>query len=110
MKKDSKTPWMDKALAPRDRDGFIQPMIWPGGTDQTGKPLYFPVLPTSKGPMIFEEDFQPGGQYYGQVDYQPGLYAAPLGITANGLQSNSLCAPGLQSPVYGRCYPPGGHP
>lgn len=84
MKKDSKTPWMDKALAPRDRDGFIQPMIWPGGTDQTGKPLYFPVLPTSKGPMIFEEDFQPGGQYYGQVDYQPGLYAAPLGITANG--------------------------
>lgn len=84
MEKGSKTPWMDKALAPRDQDGNIQPIVCPGGTDPAGKPMYFPLFPPSKDPMLFEEDFKPGGKYYSEVSYHPGLYAAPLGIEPDG--------------------------
>lgn len=84
MRKSLKTPWMDRALTPRDQDGKIQPMVWPGGTGPNGRPMYFPVLPPSKDPMLFEEDFKPGGKYYSEVSYHPGLYAASLGIADDG--------------------------
>ena len=84
MMKDDRTPWMNKALAPRDQDGNIQPMVCSGGTDLSGKPLWFPVVPSSREPMFFEEDFKPGGRCYGKVVYQPGLYIGSLGVMPDG--------------------------
>lgn len=82
------TPNLDMALVPRDAANRKQPMVFAGGTDGEGRPLYFPILPPendgSRAAMDFEEDFQPGGKYYGKVNYHPGFYAQPLGIMENG--------------------------
>lgn len=60
------------ALVPRDAANRKQPMVFAGGTDGEGRPLYFPILPPendgSRAAMDFEEDFQPGGKYYGKVN------------------------------------------
>lgn len=81
--------FLEDALAPRDANGHKVPIIFPGGTGPDGKPLWFPVLPSPKGgkevPIIFNEDFAPGGQFYG-LTYQPGFYAKPLGVMQNGVE------------------------
>ncbi len=80
--------YLEETLAPRDENGHKVPIIFPGGTGPDGKPLWFPVLPPPKGgkevPVIFDEDFAPGGQFYG-LTYQPGFYAKPLGVMQNGV-------------------------
>lgn len=84
------TYFLDEALAPRDENGRKVPIVFPGGTGPDGKPLWFPVLPPPKGgkdvPIIYNEDFTPGGQFYG-LEYQPGFYARPLGVMQNGVEA-----------------------
>ena len=84
----SNTPWLDKALTPRDENGLIQSMIFQGGLDGEGNPLYYAVIPPNESglvdPMLQEEDFAPGGKYYGRIQYAPGYYAGPLGMNSHG--------------------------
>ena len=84
----SNTPWLDKALTPRDENGLIQSMIFQGGLDGEGNPLYYAVIPPNESglvdPMLQEEDFTPGGKYYGRIQYAPGYYAGPLGMNSHG--------------------------
>ena len=82
--------YLDEALAPRDENGHIVPIISLSGTTLDGKPLFFPYIPPSEGkgivPMVLNEDFAPGGQYYYGLTYQPGFYAKPFGVMENGME------------------------
>ena len=86
----SEHDYLSEALAPRDENGHQVPIVFPGGTGPDGKPLYFPYLPPSKGegdvPILFNEDFAPGGQFYG-LTYQSGFYASPLGLMDSGIEA-----------------------
>lgn len=79
---------LDETFVPRDQNGFIIPMVGPGGTDLSGNPLYYPIIPSRADgpiePMLFAEDFEPGGKFYGKVTYAPGFYNGPLGMDESG--------------------------
>ena len=82
--------YLEEALAPRDENGHRVPVVCPGGTGLDGKPLYWPVIPPradgKDDPILYNEDFAPGGQFYG-LTYQPGFYAKPLGVMQNGVEA-----------------------
>ena len=65
---------MDNALTPRGENGLISPMVFHGGTDGCGKPLHYAVVPNDNSPMIFDDDFRPGGKFYGKITYHPGFF------------------------------------
>lgn len=79
---------IDKALSLRDQNGHMIPMVGPAGTDLSGNPAYYPIIPPRPDglivPMIFEDDFEPGGKYADGLTYAPGFYNGPLGIDESG--------------------------
>ena len=75
---------MDNALAPRDENGLISPMAFQGGTDGCGKPLHYAVVPNDGSPMYFNEDFLPGGKFYGKITYHPGFVERSFGVMDDG--------------------------
>ena len=75
---------MDNALAPRDENGLISPMAFQGGTDGCGKPLHYAVVPNDGSPMYFNDDFLPGGKFYGKITYHPGFAERSFGVMDDG--------------------------
>lgn len=75
---------MDNALAPRDENGLISPMAFQGGTDGCGKPLHYAVVPNDGSPMYFNDDFLPGGKFYGKITYHPGFVERSFGVMDDG--------------------------
>lgn len=75
---------MDNALAPHDENGLISPMAFQGGTDGCGKPLHYAVVPNDGSPMYFNDDFLPGGKFYGKITYHPGFVERSFGVMDDG--------------------------
>ena len=88
------TSYLDRIMHPRDKNGYLVPIIRDDGHDLDGNPLYFPVLPLEAyvnpdgtvTPMLFEEDFAPGGKFFGRTTYAPGISPVPFGLTEDGYE------------------------
>lgn len=114
------TPNLDKILIPRDSTGRIQPMVFAGGVDGAGQPMYYPSLPPNPDgkiePMLFDEDFRPGGRFYGKIEYLPGFYRGDLGVAPGGtmlplLPSNTIfCDLRYNIPAFTACISASGIP
>ena len=98
--------FLEEALVPRDENGHKVPMVFPGGTGLDGKPLWFPVLPLPKDgkkvPIAFNEDFAPGGQFYGLLSRHFGFLVDRFEGNVQGARvESSTCLHGIRGLRHG---------